>query len=82
MGIARAAHGQEDNLKLSYNFDYTMNWFAFSTLDSYMKFPQNLIWLKYLNFFPIIRESGKKNQTQNISDQILAKIEGFTVFTP
>ena len=31
MGNARAARGQEENLKLCYNFDYTLNWFAFLT---------------------------------------------------
>ena len=55
MGNARAARGQEDNLKLSYNFDYTtLNWFAFSTLDCNLKILPKLDWI---NFFPILCES-------------------------
>ena len=56
MGTAQAAQGQEENLKLCYNFEL----FFFSThkIDLMGK---------------IIYFTSVKNQTQNISNQILEK---------
>ena len=51
MGNARAARGQEANLKLSYNVDYTSNWFTFLTLDPMLKFFPKLD-LTRIEFFP------------------------------
>ena len=55
MGNARAAQGQVDNLKLSYNFELVCFFNSQNIFDG----------KNYLLYF------RKKNQTQKISDQIL-----------